>query len=396
MTRDLLDTSNRDAGLDAVRGLAILMVLCTHYFRFSPDTWLWAALNSVFKSSWLGVDLFFSLSGFLITRILIQSREQEHYFRNFYARRALRIFPAYYLYLIFVFFLFENFELAVSAAELQPWKWPLLCYVQNIVMTIDGTHMPWRGLDHLWSLAVEEQFYLFWPLVVFMSPTRLLPRICIALIALAWICKFVLLAATWKFAAYGFTVSRLDALAAGAWIACWTCSRQSPSDSLPRYARIASFLAALFLTVHFVRGRGLGLTTASNIALITSAASLAFAGLIYLVASGNDYPAVKRLFDSRGLRFLGRYSYGLYLIHIAWAELALPAVQRWLESTTGLGDNWVLLISGIAVISLAIVNAVVLYHVYEAPILSLKKFFPQPTPSRLALSRSNSETAVRP
>lgn len=112
---------------------------------------------------WLGVSFFFVLSGFLITRILIESKSGNNFFSNFYIRRSLRIFPLYYLYIL-VIFIYCTY---LGIQDTQNWLYYIF-YVQNYTMAWNGfMYVPGQEFGHTWSLAVEEQFYLLWPLVVF-------------------------------------------------------------------------------------------------------------------------------------------------------------------------------------------------------------------------------------
>lgn len=130
----LPEPEHREAWLDGARGLAILLVLCSHYFRFRLDGPVWEVLNAGMRAGWVGVDLFFVLSGFLITGILVRARGGEHFFRNFYARRTLRIFPAYYLYLAVVFLLVVPLDARVRATGIGDWAPSHLLHVQNLAM----------------------------------------------------------------------------------------------------------------------------------------------------------------------------------------------------------------------------------------------------------------------
>ncbi len=160
---------------DGLRGLAVILVLFFHLgaVSFGGHGWLMRWLGNLQLSGWIGVEIFFTLSGFLITRILLQTSRDQHYFRNFYLRRTLRIFPLYYGTLAI---------LGVLALALRlDWNGclpALLLYVQNFRTGDEGLRLALTGkhgpilLAHFWSLAVEEQFYLFWPLLVWLLRGR--------------------------------------------------------------------------------------------------------------------------------------------------------------------------------------------------------------------------------
>ena len=172
--------------LDGIRGLAILLVLLGHftsYGGFRPEIGVDRAYHLVAMLGGVGVDLFFVLSGFLITGILVDARGGAFFFRNFYMRRVLRIFPLYYGSLLVFFVVLPLLDpgdprLQQVLGE-QAWYWS---YLTNIRMAFDGWPA-YHHIGHFWSLAVEEQFYMVWPLVIFLFRRRSLLFICAACVA---------------------------------------------------------------------------------------------------------------------------------------------------------------------------------------------------------------------
>lgn len=372
--------------LDGLRGIAIAAVML---FHFTPtgdaSNPLLLAFRSVARVGWAGVDLFFVLSGFLITGILLDTRAAPRRWATFYARRALRIFPLYYAALAGLAILF-----AVRPEGGVPGVgWLVWCatYVSNLAdVTPHAPAFPGATL-HFWSLAIEEQFYLVWPFVVWRAtPARLL-RLSGALVLAAVVVRLGVRVAVSPEAAYRFTFARMDALVIGAVLAVW---RRDPV-SWARARRLAGraggmavaagiALVAVFTTRHSAAhadprlAHDLGMQ-AVGYTLIAVAAAAA-------VVRAADGPATGWL--ARGpLPWLGRYAYGLYVYHwIVWT-LVLPVLFRrgWIgptpEDAPGRGTV-VTLVAGPAV---SIVCAVASYHLFEAPFLRLKRFFPSASPA---------------
>src|SRR3954466_6828035 len=188
--------SGHIATLDGLRGVAILLVMLCHFLGLlhTGNHRLDSLLHLGFGHGWVGVNLFFVLSGFLITGILLDAKSSPRYFRNFYARRTLRIFPLYYGVLFVCFAILPLFPGSNSADFLalrsrQGWLWT---YCTNIKIVLDGDWKfatPLLDLGHFWSLAVEEHFYLVWPLLVFLLPTRALVKACIGVIVVAGLAR---------------------------------------------------------------------------------------------------------------------------------------------------------------------------------------------------------------
>src|SRR3954471_12053673 len=216
--------------LDGLRGIAILAVLIYHYaFELQHGHGLGGAIYELLHQGRHGVDLFFVLSGFLITGILLDSRDSPRYFSTFYARRTLRIFPLYYGVLFVVLVLLPLLAAPAPGAQKvmhdQPWLW---CYGANVLMTLTGNRALFNAehfnLGHFWSLAVEEQFYLVWPLLVLLLSRRALIGICVACLPISLALRLYFIARGNSAGADFFTASRMDALAVGALVA--TLARQ--------------------------------------------------------------------------------------------------------------------------------------------------------------------------
>jgi peptidoglycan/LPS O-acetylase OafA/YrhL len=227
--------------LDGIRGIAIMLVMIYHSLLFTGISTADVSDKIYYKivnSYWLGVDIFFVLSGFLITGLLYDTRENRRFFSTFYARRSLRIFPVYYAVLFVLFWIRPFFAASPQLARIstlhQLWYWG---YAANLLIAMKGWSPFSLGLlDHLWTLAVEEQFYLFWPLIVFFFRQRTLIIISAVGIIASLGLRIALVCTGNIVPAYVLTFSRMDTLAVGALVAL-----------VARYPNGFSFLAKLGL-----------------------------------------------------------------------------------------------------------------------------------------------------
>lgn len=367
---------NRIPALDGVRGLALLLVVLYHVIVFGrveavslPER----LIERVALRFWIGVDLFFVLSGFLITGILRKTRGTEGYYRNFMMRRVLRIFPLYYLF-IAVFFLvlpalFPAHAELQRLPPLQAWYW---LYVPNLRIFLQGDWYAHYS-EHTWSLAIEEQFYLVWPWVVLLAgPKRLL-----------WIgglCTVASLALRVWLTTHGanyakalvLTPAHLDGVMLGSSLAVLVELLEEQPQKLRGLMFKALGIAVVGLAVTVVAPLG---RNTRHYGLTVTWASLLFTAMLGLIVTARPTAWLERLFANPVLRFAGFYSYGLYLFHEPiFRELGLhlptrtgPAIVHWL----------VLAVVGSA---LSVPLAMLVYHGYEARFLSLKRFFPAGRP----------------
>lgn len=324
--------------LDGLRGLAILLVMLYHQTVIELDSSLDRAWFNVVSFGWAGVDLFFVLSGFLITGILLGTKSGPGYFRNFYARRTLRIFPLYYAVLVLSFFVIPNlgplFDSPLVAEKLARFSrvgegeaWWYWAYLSNFAIALAGKFE--HGiLSVTWSLAIEEQFYLLWPLVVWACSPRTLARVCLGLM----LCSFAVrvgmtVSGQNPIVTYVLTPARLDGLVFGAWVA--TVARSGPGLAAMRPLAIRLILGAFPLIVilslidrafGWNRSHGFSGVENWNGPLMLMAApmllALGFGGILILVVNASAESVASRFFVSRPMRVLGKYSYALYLFHL--------------------------------------------------------------------------------
>ena len=373
---------NRLPVLDGL-GVAILLVMICHFFVLKSQNNLEAAVHNFAKLGMGGVDLFFVLSGFLITGILLRTKEQPHYFRNFYMRRLLRIMPLYYALVAFSFLapvlaLMIRQDISVRGSDslnfLGDWSWYVL-FASNFLFTVRGCYQH-AILDVTWSLALEEQFYLLWPLLVLLVPPRTLRWVCGGLIVTATLVRVLAWLAGWNpVQVYVFPLGRMDGLALGALVAIFCRDGVSVSTAVRRVAVGAWLLSVGLLAALFIAGHSMDRPEFSSLAYYPLASVAATASLL-LAISAPAHSLVGRLLSSRLLRFFGHYSYGLYLFHFPVraivADLFFGDAQvRQLPFSPWLGLFLFYAIATLAVIPLAMFS----WRAIEAPCLRLKSWF---------------------
>lgn len=287
--------------LDGVRGIAALMIMFLHFMpnydrNINPVLFFFKKASIVGQC---GVPLFFVLSGYLISRILINTKYDKNYFSSFYFKRSLRIFPLYYLFLTICFLVIPFFN-----HEIISWGlcWPYVFYLQNIFMTFN-----WKSADipHLWSLAVEEQFYLIWPLIIYFTSLRSLKIVITGIIIFAIACRIIMVYN--GIGVYYFTFATFDALAIGAFLAL-----NEYRKWLTKRAVITVTIVLLVLLISifpFLTGSGLPILQYFK----NTAISLFCASVIWVCINLKNH--LTRFFELPFFVFTGKISYGLYVFH---------------------------------------------------------------------------------
>jgi peptidoglycan/LPS O-acetylase OafA/YrhL len=313
--------------LDGLRATAALLVIAWHYIGIpdGPNYWLW----NLFYIGHFGVDLFFVLSGFLITTILLENRGSSSYFSSFYGRRAFRIWPLYYLMCAICLLGWLSGRSSALFSGVLP-GWTYLFGVQNFWMAkLQSYGAYW--LAGTWSLAIEEQFYLVFPLIVRLVPTSVLAKFLVALIVVCPIGRLLESFTADDFGYYVLPQFRADVLAIGALIAWWRFNgrRSDTVNLIVRRLLIAS--AALLPLVCVV-----GSATFHAAAWQHTLTAVFFGAAVFMVLEnqGAEYLSLLR---SRASRHLANWSYASYMIHhwVAYIVFAELGVARTLTTISG-------------------------------------------------------------
>jgi peptidoglycan/LPS O-acetylase OafA/YrhL len=364
--------------LDAFRGFAIFVVL-VHNVRLlelkEPSVAhtaagvLMLALERAWYHlevfGWAGVQLFFVLSGFLITGILLDTKDEPGALRRFLVRRGLRIFPLYYATLFVLLVVVPPDPVIRAALHDQVYYW---LYVSNWAQPFEHK-IP--TLAHFWSLAVEEQFYLLWPLLVLKARRPTVARIAWGMVSVALVVRLACVAHAWPTAAYQLTISRFDGLAVGALLALAVRDERWGAWLAERSA-LWLVPPVILLGVCAVVDHGLDWDGRSSVTIGQTALAFLFALTIAFAAKPTMPAFARRLLAWRPLRALGGLSYAVYAFHVPIAYYTHNHALAIVGNTVGMERVGLRIAYAFSVLTASVLLALVSGALLERPILRLK------------------------
>ena len=392
--------SPRIPGLDGLRAIAILAVIVCHvnisFPTLFPSSRVNHLITAISSAGWVGVDLFFVLSGFLITGILYSAKESENFYRNFYVRRALRIFPLFYAYTVALIVVLPMVLSGMKNSTLafwlhSPWldRVSVFAYFYNFRAAFIAHHLPL--VNHFWSLAVEEHFYLVWPFVVLRSPRPILMRLCLAGGCVSLLLRLALMnSPSGLFAAYLLTPCRLDGLLFGSWLALASLD-DATWKQVGRFAPSVVVIAtAGVMAIAIHRGHfydiippGAPHDSRPIVTAGISLVSILFAAALAIVVRGGG---LTRWLELPLLRRIGLYSYGMYVYH----ECVILLVRR-SNLLTGMSEARSKLIVLIAATAITFTVAAASYHAFERPFLKWKSRYETRPLGQVAAAQANGQ-----
>jgi peptidoglycan/LPS O-acetylase OafA/YrhL len=358
---------NNIKSLDGIRTLAITLVIICHYFTYQVSSHFLNGNMKYIKNftfwTWSGVDLFFILSGFLIGRILIYNKGSKNYFKAFYMRRFFRIFPAYYLILL-GFFIILLFGFGSKFPFLCEHAFPMytyFLYIQNFwVAHVNNFGAHWLGIT--WSLALEEQFYLILPLVIFFINIKHLPKLLIACILLSPIIRAI----TPGLGSYVLLPSRMDSLLFGVLVAYYHLNGSierwfSDKQNILKGLLIVSF-GLMFFVGHYEDMGGI---------FIHSALTLFYGTLLIFVLVAKQDSLFIKILSSSPMTFMAKISYMVYLTHQIFSGILHQLILKQSPQI----DNYKSALVTISALIITIVFSTISFYIFEKPMLSIGKKF---------------------
>ncbi|MFN8416204.1 MAG: acyltransferase [Cytophagaceae bacterium] len=319
--------------LNGIRGFAVLMVFFFHFIQegFLPNIGWYSYLIKFAFIGQTGVTLFFILSGFLITRILLNTPKNNLYFYNFYIKRILRIFPLYFSFLILYYYVFSYFKILPESNFIE--QLPYWCNYQNIALTFK-----WRnfGPNHYWSLAVEEHFYLIWPLLTYLVNLKDIKKVAIILIIFSVLVRIFMVLN--GYSTFYFTITRMDSILVGAIIATLdfnlTLNKILKSKSI-----YILFLISFIIIVYLYITLG---SNGNSLILCVKDLFYNFSyGLLiaYLVVNRDSF--VSYVFERDWICYLGKISYGIYIFH----PIILLIIRKYFDFNLGVNLSLTLVVT---------------------------------------------------
>ncbi len=354
--------------LEGIRGYGFLLVFYGHYFLprqlAHPGTFRLRFLTALSSLGLIAVPAFFVLSGYLIGGILYDTRNREGYFRVFYTRRVLRVFPVYYVTLLAIAAFY-----AIRGISANYLFWTHFLYIQNLFPGY--AHRPGGpvSLIHFWSLAVEEQFYLLWPLVVWLFPDRR-KLIGVATTLIAFCCAVRLAApliASSPKAIVWFTPTRVDAILLGVLLAL--IRENAFYDRIKPFAKWATLSGLLtVILLAMEKGEAWSRTYVGEEIWIPLVNFIALAIVIAVMEEGS---LLNRACSQRWVCWLGSLSYSLYVFHLTYYSFFMD----WLAPRLALHmrQSFAILISGTLALALTLLLSMLSYRLIEGPIMNLKR-----------------------
>lgn len=366
--------------LDGIRGYAIITVMLYHFTQqfqhmaqsaLTSTEWIFAR---TFEGMWLGVDLFFVMSGFLITNILLGTVGQDGYYKNFYVRRFLRIFPLYYAVLLMLMVVAPMLSASLME-QTQPLRDDAIYFLTYTINWRIAYLGDFREISagYMWSLAVEEQFYMVWPLIV-AAFHRHLAKVCFTLVGVGLLAKIYLFNAGLEGPSiYAATLTHMDGLLLGAGFASlYRKNNQKVPLIAADIIKILALISVVGMSVLILKNGHLAFYEGLNPVVGVTAFSLIFLALLIYALESPQQGVAYSLFTIRPIMFCGKLCYGLYLLHHPIGVLVEKVLFGKLAGYSPL-------LSAVAVSAVSLVVSLIVaylsFHLFEKHFLGLKRHF---------------------
>ncbi len=379
------ENSRHIPALDGLRGLAILLVLFYHFTVIKPLGPSEELFKRLSELGTYGVDLFFVLSGFLVTGILLRTKDRPRFFKNFYMRRVLRIFPLFYLVVLAAFVLIPQLlsllpkdqQIRVPLhGDTRDWAWYLF-FASNFLVALRGKFSN-DILDVSWSLAIEEQFYLIWPWIIATLSRNALKKILLGVIAGTLFLRGLLwFSGATTLQIYVLTFTRMDSIAFGALLALdWQEDSQGITDSGKNKRPV--FLLGISVVTFFLAFKGgyFAVQGAPMNTFMYTLVAFFFMQLLAWVLRAPENSAVQFLFSNRLMRLMGKYSYAIYLFHVPVRSFMRDVFFGDMQFRHWAGNPyWGQTVFYAAALTVCVILAHLSWNLYEKKFLALKRHF---------------------